>query len=239
LISESAREKPFWFNPPWNILFDIFKIQKVKPWDVDISKLLDTLIMEMESRGRIDFAASGMALFSSATLYRIKSDLILELEEPPEIEFERKEVYLPPPIQLPYRHEYTTTTINDLIDALERAIKSEMQLKTAVGVSEPKLEPFYPEASIIESIDKFMVDVKDEVDKLHQRILALAKDEKPVLFSRLTSGQQKIEKIRTFFLILFMACNEMIKLWQSREFSDIYITIDEDADHGRAETTIG
>jgi segregation and condensation protein A len=239
LITASVKEKPFWLNSPWNILFDIFKLQKVKPWDINISQLLDTLIAEMESRGRIDFAASGMALFSSATLYRIKSDLILKLEEPPEVELERKEVYLPPPIQLPYRHEYTTTTINDLIDALERAIKSEMDLKTTIGASESKLEPFYPEASIIESVDKFMVDVKGEVNKLHQRILKLAKENKLVLFSKLTSGQQKIEKIRTFFLILFMACNEMIKLWQSREFSEIYITVDEDADLERAETTTG
>lgn len=237
MINKSVKEKPFWLNPPWNVLFDVLRLHKIDPWEVDIAHLLDTLIAEMKTRGKIDFAASGMALFSSATLYRIKSDLVLELEEPPKIEVKREDVYFPPPIQLPYRHEYTTTTVNDLIDALEKALKTELELKTSTGLFESKLEPFIPEASIVGSIDRFMVDVQGEVEKLYQKIVRLAKDEKYILFSRLTYGQKKLEKLKMFFLILFMACNGMIKLWQNEEFSEIFLSVSEDANIGRAETT--
>ena len=116
-------EKPFWLRSPWIILFDLVRLQRVRPWNVDLSYLLTTLVHELKRGGYIDLTASGIALFSSATIYRMKSELVLELQEPPKPPPERPMEVLPPPIQLPYRHEYTLTTIENLIKALERVLK--------------------------------------------------------------------------------------------------------------------
>ena len=124
-MTKIGLEKPFWLKPPWMILFDLMKLHRVRPWDVNLSYLLTSLIGEIGKRGYIDFKASGVALLSSATIYRMKSELILELQEPPKPPEERPVEFLPPPIQLPYRFEYTSTTVDNLIEALEEALKSE------------------------------------------------------------------------------------------------------------------
>lgn len=226
MLRESVDEKPFWLRQPWIILFDVFKLHKLRPWDVNVSYLLNSLLSEMVNRGHIDFAASGVALLSSATLHRIKSELILKLQEPPQIVGEKSEVYLPPPIQLPYRHEYATTTINDLIEGLEKVLRSEMNLKASISGS--SLEPLLPTDLIIPSLDKFMVDFEENVEKVYQRIVELAKSEKFVPLSKLASGQKRLDKVRTFFLVLFIACRDMIRLWQREEFSEIYLSLPED-----------
>jgi len=64
-----AMKKPFYLLPPWNILFEIHKLEKVKPWHVNISFLLASFLDEMQKHGEIDFRASGVTpYFSSVTL---------------------------------------------------------------------------------------------------------------------------------------------------------------------------
>jgi len=228
LLRESAEEKPFWLRQPWIVLFDVFKLHKLRPWDVNVSYLLNSLLSEMSNRGHIDFAASGVALLSSATLHRVKSELILKLQETPKTVAGKGEVYLPPPIQLPYRHEYTTTTINDLIEGLEKVLRSEMNLKASINAS--SLEPLLPMDPVIPGLDKFMVNFEENVEKVYQRIVELAKSEKFIPLSKLANGQKKLDNVRIFFLVLFIACRDMIRLWQSEEFSEIYLSLPGDAD---------
>ena len=79
----SALRRPFYLRPPWNILFELNKLDKLKPWNVNISYLLRSFLSEMERSGKVDFRASGVALDSSALIYLMKSKLLLTLQEPP------------------------------------------------------------------------------------------------------------------------------------------------------------
>ena len=79
----SAIRRPFYMRPPWNILFDISKLEKLTPWNVNISYLLNSFLSEMERNGKVDFRASGVALDSSALIYLMKSKLLMTLQEPP------------------------------------------------------------------------------------------------------------------------------------------------------------
>ncbi|MCK4436116.1 hypothetical protein KAU87_04820, partial [Candidatus Bathyarchaeota archaeon] len=76
-------KRPFYLQAPWNILFEIHKLEKVKPWNVNISFLLTSFLDEMQKQGDVDFRASGVALDSSAFIYLMKSKLLLKLEEAP------------------------------------------------------------------------------------------------------------------------------------------------------------
>lgn len=216
-------EKPFWLRPPWMILFDLMRLHRIRPWDVNVSYLLTTLLGEMRKRGYIDFTASGIALLSSATIYRMKSELILELQEPPKPRAERPIEFLPPPIQLPYRHEYTSTTIEHLLDALEYALKREGSLEI-----KPKLIPITPAPPMFQELDRFMLDIEDHVEEMYQRIVRLTKKEKTIPFSKLIAGLKKLEAIRSLLLILFIACSDKIRLWQEEEFGEIYISLPEE-----------
>ncbi|GAI78144.1 unnamed protein product, partial [marine sediment metagenome] len=76
-------KKPFYFKPPLSVLFEIHRLEKVLPWDINISYLLTMFLEEMEQQGKVDFRASGVALESSSTIYLRKTKLLLKLEEPP------------------------------------------------------------------------------------------------------------------------------------------------------------
>jgi len=99
-------KKPFYLRPPWNVLFEFRKLEKLTPWNINIAYLLTTFLEEMEKAGQIDFRASGVALDSSALIYLMKSKLLLKLEEPPPPP-KAPQDFLPPPLFLPLRHELT------------------------------------------------------------------------------------------------------------------------------------
>lgn len=214
-------EKPFWLRPPWAVLFDLIRLQKVRPWDINLNYLLTTLLGEMRSRGFVDFTASGIALLSSATIYRMKSELVLELQEPPKVLVERPIEFMPPPIQLPYRYEYTSTTIENMLKALEDALKSETIIQL-----QPKLTPITPAPPMLQEIDDFMVDIEEKIEEMFSRIKIKAIQGK-IPLSNLDDGLSRLESVRVFILVLFIACKGQIQLWQDEEFGEIYISLPE------------
>lgn len=214
----SHTEKPFWLRPPWAVLFDLIKLQRVRPWDVNLSYLLTTLIGEMRRRGYIDFTASGVALLSSATIYRMKSELVLNLQEPPPPPIEKPVEFIPPPVQLPFRYEYTTTTVDSLIKALEEAMKEESFVEL-----QPRLIPITPAPPIMQEVDEFMVDIENKIEDMYQRISQLGDEFIP--FSKLITGLKRLESIRAFLLVLFLACRGKIQLWQEESSEEIYISV--------------
>jgi len=199
------------------ILFDLVKLRRVRPWDVDIAYLLNTLLAEMRRIGFINFSATGLALYSSASVYRMKTELILKLEEPVQPPPPKLEEYLPPPVQLPFRYEYTSTTVDDLLQALEEALSTE-QLPAPV-----RLEPILPPPAILENLDQFMVDVEKRVDEMYARIQELVREQGVVRFSRLVAGLKRLEIVRSFILLLFLASKERVRIWQEEEFGEIFI----------------
>lgn len=211
-------ERPFWIRPPWKVLFDLVRLHKVQPWNVDLSNILTTLLKEMGGKGSIDFSASGTALLSSAIIYRMKSEQILELQEPPKPPPEKVVAVLPPPIQLPYRFEYTSTTIDNLVDALDEIFKDETFMESL-----PTPTPIAPEPFVLRDLDDFMIDIESKIEDMYEIILTLAEKSEVVRFSTLVQGIKRREAIRTFLLILFLANTGRIELWQDEEFGEMYI----------------
>jgi len=210
-------EKPFWSKPPWVILFDLIKLRNTRPWDIRIAYLLNTLVEEMQKIGFVDFTASGVALLSSSTIFRMKTELILDLEKPPPQYTTRLE-QVPPPIQIPYRFEYTFTTLDDLLDALEKAIRSEKPEETTSRIQTPQAPP------VIEDVDDFMLNINEYMDDMFNRIVILLNGATHVSFSRLISGLDRREIVRALILILFLACRNRILIRQDEEFGEIIMT---------------
>src|SRR3990172_493065 len=121
---ETVTRKPFYLRPPWNILFEFSKLEKLTPWNVNIAYLLRSFLSEMEKMGKVDFRASGVALDSSALIYLMKSKLLLTLQEPP-AQPKPPGDFVPPPLFLPLRHELTSTTIQHLLEVLDDVWKGE------------------------------------------------------------------------------------------------------------------
>ena len=125
--STSPTRRPFYLRPPWNILFEVSKLEKLTPWNINIAYLLRSFLLEMEKTApdKVDFRASGVALDSSALIYLMKSKLLLTLQEPPQPPPRIPTDFVPPPLFLPLRHELTSTTIQHLLAVLDDVLKGE------------------------------------------------------------------------------------------------------------------
>jgi chromatin segregation and condensation protein Rec8/ScpA/Scc1 (kleisin family) len=214
-------KKPFYFNPPWNILFELHRLQNIKPWDINIAYLLSTFLEEMEKSGEIDFRASGVAVDSSSTIYLMKSKLLLKLEEPPQQPSKTQPEFLPPPLFLPFRYEMTSTTISHLLQVLDEVLRGEH-----VFTFKPRVEPVLPPPSdLMPPIDQYLMEIEKQMGKLRRLLLKMSRGGLPITFSKVIAGLKKLDAIRTFIVLLFLAQKGDVNLWQSLEDDEIYITI--------------
>ncbi|MCD6593794.1 hypothetical protein J7L00_06935 [Candidatus Bathyarchaeota archaeon] len=226
-------ERPFYFHPPWNILFDPQMLEKIDPWKINLSFLLLSFLEEMEKRSIIDFRASGIALDSSATVYLMKSKLLLKLEEPPSPPSPKLSPdYVPPPLILPLRYELTTTTIQNLLEALEDALKTEKIFRIRTP---QRGELFSPPQGVIPQVSVYLMEMEEQMRILLQKIRSIIKRGEIATFSRLVKGLEKIEQVRDFIILLFLAHRKKVSLWQSEGSDEIYITLGEGAIDEEAE----
>ena len=215
-----SMEKPFYFHPPLSILFEIHRLDRIMPWDINISFLLTTFLEEMEQRGEIDFRASGVALESSTTIYLMKSKLLLKLEEPPPPPKSPPD-FLPPPMFLPLRYELSSTTLENLLNVLDEVLRGE-RIGPSPLLPQP---PVLPTPEIIPSIDLYLVEIETRMKRLYSQLCRLASEAELVAFSKLVVGLERLEAIKTFIVLLFLAQRGKIGLWQEDDISELYITV--------------
>jgi len=220
-VSSTTLKKPFYLRPPWNILFEFHKLEKLTPWNVNIAYLLTTFLKEMEKTGQVDFRASGVVLDSSALIYLMKSKLLLKLEEPPPPPKPPQE-FLPPPLFLPLRYELTSTTIKHLLEVLDEVLKGEKNLRLKKIAEEPILPT---PSEIFPQLDIYLMEIERQMEKLYASLLERVKGAGIIEFSTLVKNVERIEAIRTFILLLFLAQDERVGLWQDEETERIYITV--------------
>jgi chromatin segregation and condensation protein Rec8/ScpA/Scc1 (kleisin family) len=216
----TGMRRPFYLRPPWNILFEISKLEKLMPWNVNIAYLLNSFLSEMEKTGKVDFRASGVALDSSALIYLMKSKLLLALQEPPAQPKPRD--FVPPPLFLPLRHELTSTTIQHLLEVLDEVLKGEKLSRLDRVVPQPVLPSF---SEILPQFDAFLQDIEVQMDKLFALLCEKVKGAGIIEFSRLTEEIDRMEAIRMFILLLFLAQDGKVKLWQNEKTEELYIAV--------------
>jgi chromatin segregation and condensation protein Rec8/ScpA/Scc1 (kleisin family) len=233
MTEAQAKEKPFFFTPPWNILFELHRFANLRPWDISIAFLLTTFLEEMEKRGQIDFRASGVALDSSATIYLMKSRLLLKLEEPPpppKMPLDN----VPPPLFLPARYELTSTTVQELLKVLDEVLKGE-----SLFALKPRTTPILPTPpEILPPLDMYLMEIEKQMEKLLQTLLKHAVKGKIAAFSKIIEGLSKLEAIKTFIVLLFLAQKGDVSLWQDETLTEIYIMLSTGTTPGKPATGV-
>jgi chromatin segregation and condensation protein Rec8/ScpA/Scc1 (kleisin family) len=217
----SGKEKPYYLRQPWDVLFRENKLDKVSPWNINLVLLLATLLEEMEKVG-IDFRLAGTAIQSSVLIYLRKAEMLLMMEDLPGPDEGREDVYLPPAMPLPFRFEHTTTTVTDLIEALEKALTERS------GSLRPKL-PILP-APIPDFLDaeQYLLEIESRADDLFEEIKWRFERRGSIKLTELVYGQEWLEIIRIFMMLLFLAQRLLIELSQDEEELDVIITVPED-----------
>lgn len=234
-MSSSDAEKPFYLHPPWSILFNFRELENLTPWNLNVAYLLATFLDEMEETGDVNFRASGVALDSSALIYLMKSKLLLKLEEPPPSPEPPKD-FTPPPLSLPLRHELTSTTIKQLIEALDETLKGG---KPPSSPEKKVQEPAFPDPSdVLPEIDRYLMEIERQMEELYSSLLQRVKGKGIVGFSTLVKERERLEAIRTFILLLFLAQEKRVDLWQDKGSEEIYIAIGDVNSAGRENAAV-
>jgi segregation and condensation protein A len=223
--SAMPARRPFYLRPPWNILFEISKLEKLTPWNVNIAYLLRSFLLEMEKSApeKVDFRASGVALDSSALIYLMKSKLLLTLQEPPAQPPKTPTDFVPPPLFLPLRHELTSTTIQHLLEVLDDVLKGEKLLALKHVVEQHPVLPSVTD--LLPKFDKFIAELEFEVDKLYALLCEKVNGQGIINFATLSKGVTRIEALRMFIYLLFLAQDGLVNLWQNEETEELYIAV--------------
>lgn len=222
--STAPTRRPFYLRPPWNILFELSKLEKLTPWNVNIAYLLRSFLTEMEHTGKVDFRASGVALDSSALIYLMKSKLLLTLQEPPPPPTQRLPPdFVPPPLFLPLRHELTSTTIQHLLEVLDEVLKGEKMLRLDRAVARAPVLPAV--SDLLPQFDKYMAELELQVDQLYAILCEKVKGKGIIDFSTLSKGATRIEALRMFIYLLFLAQDGLVSLWQNEDTEELYIAV--------------
>jgi len=221
--SSTPLRRPFYLRPPWNILFEISKLEKLTPWNVNIAYLLRSFLTEMERTENVDFRASGVALDSSALIYLMKSKLLLTLQEPPTLPTKGPTDFVPPPLFLPLRHELTSTTIQHLLEVLDDVLKGEKLLHLHHVVEQHPVLPSVTD--LLPQFDRFIAELELQVDQLYAILVEKVKGSGIIDFSTLTKDATRIEALRMFIYLLFLAQDGMVSLWQNEETEELYIAV--------------
>ncbi|HSV48887.1 MAG TPA: hypothetical protein VLH35_01100, partial [Candidatus Acidoferrales bacterium] len=222
----TTMRRPFYLRPPWNILFELSKLEKLTPWNVNIAYLLRTFLTEMERNSgpeKVDFRASGVALDSSALIYLMKSKLLLTLQEPPALPPKVPTDFVPPPLFLPLRHELTSTTIQHLLEVLDDVLKGEKLLNLGHAIEQHPILPAVTD--LMPKFDRFIAELENEVDKLFSILIERTGGQGIIDFTTLIKGKTRIEALRMFIYLLFLAQDGMVNLWQNEETEELYIAV--------------
>jgi len=222
-MSTSPIRRPFYLRPPWNILFEISKLEKLTPWNVNIAYLLRSFLTEMERTQKVDFRASGVALDSSALIYLMKSKLLLTLQEPPALYSKGPQDFVPPPLFLPLRHELTSTTIQHLLEVLDDVLKGEKLLHLDHTMEQHPILPAVTD--LMPQFDRFIAELELQIDKLYAILCEKVKGAGIIDFSTLSKGATRIEALRMFIYLLFLAQDGLVSLWQNEETEELYIAV--------------
>ena len=166
----------------------------------------------------IDYRIAGTAVNSSVYIYLKKAELLLAMEEPPAPPEERGEVYLPPPVPLPFRFEFTTTSVQDLINALERALQEES------GHGEVHRLPTLPiPVPNFLDFETYLLEVEARSDDLLEKMRVTADSE--LRLSKMIAGLGWLDAVRLFMMLLFLAQRMEIDLDQDDEETDVTIKV--------------
>lgn len=213
----APQQEAYWLKQPYTVLFDLLHLHRVKPWDIHLTELLTGLMREMKGRGYIDFSVSGTALLTSAMLLRMKSELILKMEEPPKPPAERPTDYVPPPLAFPIRYQSTTTSLEEVLKGILEVLKAERLLP--VGTSQ--LVSRTP--AVFEQVDDWLVKIEEEIKMFYKQLLKAHTPGSTLSFLDLLGKGDTVQAVRMFIILLFLAVEGKVGLSQAEEFGDIEI----------------
>ena len=94
------------------------------------------------------------------------------------------------------------------------------------NVRPPKLpEPILPTPEVLPPVDMYLMQIEDHMKDLYEQLCHLVGTGELIAFSKFIAGLTKLEAVKTFIILLFLAQRGKIGLWQEEEIEELYITV--------------
>lgn len=199
---------------PWRILFDVTRLDRVKVWEVRLNEVLHEFSQALRRHGYIDLNLCGIAVLSAATIHRIKTEKLLQGDVPPKPK-PKPEINVLPPIELPFKPELMTATIQEVVSALQKALT-----QSARRTSEAA-PPQIQENRLV--LTEFLVRIEEELEKFIAKLQTLFLKKDTISFSELVRDASKLEAAKTFILLLFAAARRVVYLYQADEHEELIV----------------
>lgn len=223
-------------DPSWqSIIYDLINTEQLDPWNIDISLLCTSYFEKIKQLEENNFFLSSKILLAASLLLRIKSEVLLNeyIKGIDEVLFGKKEEekkilerieideeelpLLSPRTPLP---RFKKVTLNELIDALDNAIKTESRRINR------EIEKKQTERLAYIDVPKFRrINIKDRVRHFYAKILAAFKgkykEELKVPYSHFAPNKE--EKIACFLPMLHLSNNNRLWLEQEGHFTEIWL----------------
>lgn len=211
-----------------SLIYELIETEKLDPWDVDITRLANSYLTRIQEMEEANFFISSKILLAASLLLRLKSELLLNkyITSIDDILFEKEEdkrnqeeisigeiPELIPKSPLP---RLKKVTLKELIDALDKAIKTEHRRIQKQIIA----KRYAREVDIV--LPKIKINLKDRLQTLFSKIQEYLKNREKVTYSEIV-GKNKEDRIASFLPLLYLDTQEKIFLHQQTNEHDIDI----------------
>lgn len=203
-------EMPFWAAPPYILLTDVLQLDKVRPWNVDVGKLVAGFLQEMKRLGDIDFRISGSALYSASVIFMRKTRELVELGLlPPDDEDEDEDLVIPL-IRPPFRVTNQRVTLEELLIAMDRVLSKDIRQRSVPSRTRRYSTRADPLAFKMESV---RADVEENIAEVYEDLCKVMKIGDESKFVDLLMNNSRREIVRMFFAVLHLFARAYIDIW--------------------------
>jgi segregation and condensation protein A len=203
-------------QPPLNLLFNPSLIDKQDVWQIDIVKLLETLLELITTTGNRDLRVCGVAILTSSLIHRLKVESIFKLDKIANQKNinkdEKKEMdnKLPIPelanLSLPFRKETAyPVSLEDLLLILENMItelSSPIIRRNTINLEPVEIFDFQ------EYLIKFEKIIEEYEIKLFEKIVLM----KEMVFNNFVINMNDLDIARYFIAMLYLAMKGKIEI---------------------------
>ena len=208
----SNEETPFWAAPPYILLTDVLQLDKVKPWNVDIGKLVSGFLLEMKRMGDIDFRVSGSALYSASVIFMKKTRELIEMGVLPPDEGDEEDLVIPL-IRPPFRISNQRVTLEELLIAMDRVLS-----RGARRHPTPRKRRYRSKADPLSfQVEATRADVEENIAEVYEDLSKIMKIDETAKFVDILMNNTRREIVRVFFALLHLFARTYIDIWMDEK----------------------
>jgi hypothetical protein len=186
----------------WRLLLNPAELRRFRPWSVKLVPLIRQLA-EVVRGLSITLSQAGVAIYTAAVIHREKSERIDEQEQTRR--FERPDLLVPPPIEIPLRGDVLTLTLLDVVRELMGVLE-----KISSGPQSGKFE----QINVDIKLDDYLVKIEEEFGEFLEELMALLSSSPEFPLEELIRGLRRLEAVKRIILLLFAASRGYVDVLQ-------------------------